>query len=84
MNTKQLYTGIGIAVVVLIGVGVWYFQIRKPAPEIPGTIPREEAGLGAQLYEEAANPVQGKLPETNPFEQVNTNPIDKIYKNPFK
>ncbi len=82
MNTRQLFIGIGIAV--FIGVGIWYFQTRKPAPEIPGTIPREEAGLGAQLFEKAANPVKESLPETNPFEQVNTNPIDKIFKNPFK
>ncbi|MBI2452735.1 MAG: hypothetical protein HYV55_00685 [Parcubacteria group bacterium] len=84
MNTKQLYTGIGIAIVVLVGIGVWYFQTRKTTPEIPGVIPREEASLGAQLFEEAANPVKKSLPETNPFEQVNTNPIDKIYKNPFQ
>ncbi len=83
MKPKQLYY-IGIAVVVLVGFVFWYFQIRKAAPEIPGTIPREEASLGAQLFEEAANPVKGKLPETNPFEQVNTNPIDTIYKNPFE
>ena len=83
MNTKQLYTSIGIAIVVLIGIGVWYFQMKN-ASEIPGAIPREEASLGAQLFEESANPVKENLPETNPFEQVNTNPIDKIYKNPFE
>lgn len=84
MNSKQLYIGIGIAVVVFIGAGVWYFQIRKAAPEIPGAIPREDASLGAQLFEKAANPVKGKLPETNPFEAAETNPIDTIYKNPFE
>lgn len=83
MKPKQLYY-IGIAVVVLVGFVFWYFQIRKATPEIPGAIPRQDASLGAQLFEEAANPVNKKLPETNPFEAAETNPLDKIYKNPFE
>lgn len=74
---------IGVAVVVFAGIVFWYVQTRK-APEIPGLIPREEASLGAQLFEEAANPVKEKFPETNPFEAAETNPLDKIYKNPFE
>lgn len=41
------------------------------------------SSLGAQIYEEAKNPVAQKLPEANPF-TAQINPFDGLYVNPFR
>lgn len=38
--------------------------------------------FGGQIFEQAQNPVENQIPETNPFE-VKTNPFEDIYVNPF-
>ena len=77
---------IGVVVLVLAGVGIWYWQSRKAAPTAPAT----EKNLGAQVFEKAQNPIKDKLPETNPFKVetnpftgAQTNPLKGIIKNPF-
>lgn len=53
--------------------------VIRPEPQAPISQPQ---GLGADIVSQVENPVQGKLPETNPF-AAPVNPFDSIYKNPF-
>ncbi|MDO8474324.1 MAG: hypothetical protein Q7S62_02170 [bacterium] len=78
-----------IGVVVLLAVvaaAYYFFVLQKPAPKV--TPLEKEQGLGSSLYEGTGNP-GGVVPETNPFQnvQVNplggTNPFEGGYKNPF-
>lgn len=83
LNTRNIV--IGVLVLLLIVAGIWYWQSREAPPP-----PQEEpAGVGAQIFEKAQNPVADKVPETNPFESTpnpfkkETNPLKAIYQNPF-
>lgn len=74
-----------VAIALLVGASFWYWQNREEVP------PKEEpAGIGAQIFEKAQNPVADKVPETNPFEtdlnpfKKETNPLKAIYTNPFE
>lgn len=80
---NPLVIGVIILVLLLVGAGIWYWRSKKIA--VPPT------GLGSQLFERAQNPLQNKLPETNPFQaetnpfsDTETNPLKSIIKNPFK
>lgn len=74
-----------IAVAVIVIAAVVYFVFLKPkAVEVPADSAEEtsqnEAGLGAELYERNANPI-----ETLPDAGASTpNPIEGVYKNPFE
>jgi hypothetical protein len=69
----------------------WYDEADKASPSVVAQFPRVKreifnlaaasAGLGSELYEQAANPVQGELPDAAP---PLTNPIEQLYKNPFE
>lgn len=74
-----------VVAVVLILLGVWWWQKDQKTEIAPGEPIGEEkpAGLGSELYESVNNPVEGKVPETNPF-KTETNPLKDVYKNPFE
>ncbi len=38
-------------------------------------------GLGSEIFDQATNPIKGKLPDAAP---AVTNPVDSLYKNPFE
>jgi len=77
MNKKVLVAALIVAVAVLVG---GYFAWQKlSAPEVADP----PKSLGGELFEEVANPIKEKLPETNPFTEAETNPLDAVYKNPF-
>lgn len=64
--------------VIAAGVGFWYWSRSKqtlPSPEAPT--------LGSEIFEKTQNPVQGRVPNANPFKNQK-NPLDTIYKNPFE
>ena len=70
-----------LVVAVIIGaVWFWFFK-TEPAEEAPS--------LGSEIFEKTQNPLEGQVPDTNPFaDQPNpfgdkTNPIEKAYTNPF-
>lgn len=72
-----------IAVLVLAaGFLYWYFALREQpvAPPIETEEGAQPASLGEQLLEKAQNPIKGEVPKLDPV----TNPIEGLYKNPFK
>lgn len=83
-----------VAVVLLLGVGVWYFMnsAPQPAPVVvtppPAASPQAtqvittSTSLGAQIYGQTQDPLGGKLQDVNPVQT--TNPIKGLYKNPFE
>ena len=73
---------IAVAVIALAAI-VWLVFIKKPvAPQVavPGTANQPTQDLGTTLYNNASNPLAGKLPDT--VAPV-PNPIQGMYKNPF-
>ncbi|MBI2098954.1 hypothetical protein HYT45_00885 [Candidatus Uhrbacteria bacterium] len=70
---------VSIVVAVIIAVaGFWYWSKSKQAP------PSEEvSSLGSEIFEKTQNPLEGKVPDTNPFKNQK-NPLDAIYQNPFE
>lgn len=71
-------------IIVLILIGAWWWQKDKKSSILPVNVPEQgSAGLGGQLYESVNNPVENKVPETNPF-NTETNPLKGVYKNPFE
>lgn len=87
MTNKILIT---ILVLSILGVGGFfvYQNYSTPSPQVEQDeqVPEplteeEEAGLGAQLYEDVNNP-GGNVPETNPFQQQ-VNPFEEGETNPF-
>ena len=72
-----------IAVLILAaGFAYWYFALREKPADLTPPIGELEGptSLGAQIAEEAQNPIKGNVPTVAP--QVN--PIGGLYKNPFE
>lgn len=67
-----------LAVLALAGFLVWQRQKSAVPP-----IQEPPKSLGGQIFEQTANPIKEKLPETNPFTKTDTNPLNAVYKNPF-
>jgi len=91
--SKNILIGI---ILFLVLAGILYFIFVAPketVPRIPSQEPptplEKEQGLGGELYEKTGNPAQN-VPETNPFKEVETNPLQKTnpfeggYRNPFE
>ena len=77
---------VAVAAIVIAALALYWFFVLQgreavaPGPEA-GLIPAEEAqGLGEQISEEVANPIEGELPAVAP----EVNPIEDLYKNPFE
>lgn len=75
-----------ISILVAAAAGVWYWRFSHRFDVAPGNeltnVEKGEEGLGAELFNRSADPLKGKLPETNPF-KTKTNPLKNIYQNPF-
>ncbi|MEK9180106.1 MAG: hypothetical protein AAB897_01705 [Patescibacteria group bacterium] len=72
-----------IAVLILLaGFAYWFFVLRGVSPVIETPVGEFDgpASLGAQLAEEAQNPLKNALPAVAP----DVNPIEGLYKNPFE
>lgn len=93
MDNKKL---IPIIIVVLVlvagGAGFWYWSQKGgqgispwfSTPTAKELSPAEvERSLGGRIFEQTQNPLKGKLPPTNPFEETETNPLKDVYQNPF-
>ncbi len=86
-----------IATVIIAAAGFWFLQkndkskgestVQSPrALQIQETISLTDAKdtLGGQILGKTQNPLEGKLPPTNPFEKTETNPLKDVYKNPLE
>lgn len=77
---------IGVVVLLAVLAAAYYFFVLQKASKV--TPLEQEQGLGSDLYSKTGNP-GGVVPETNPFENVQanplqgTNPFEGGYKNPF-
>ncbi|MAF59350.1 MAG: hypothetical protein QF858_02075 [Candidatus Pacebacteria bacterium] len=75
-------TAIVVLIIIIAALGGWYFLY---GPGSGGGDTVEEAGFGGALFDSVQAPVDeatDTIPETNPLEQVEANPL-KNYKNPF-
>lgn len=78
---------IGVVVLLAVAAAAYYFFVLQKSVS-PITPLETEQGLGSDLYEKTGNP-GGVVPETNPFQNVQanplgaTNPFEGGYKNPF-
>ncbi len=77
---KNLMLGLVILLLTVVAALFWYMR-RTPTP-LPESTAKEGAGLGAQIFEGAQNPLKNDVPETNPF-AAETNPF-KQETNPYK
>jgi len=84
-----------IVVAAVAAAGFWYWQNKKsaltPTTSAPAGVSTQEqiqenvaGGLGGSIFEKSQNPIVDKLPETNPFEKIEINPLKSIYANPFE
>ena len=88
-----------ILVIVLGAVGFLYWQQQQnflPLPYIaiqsstplPSPQPKVDEktvrnSFGSQILDKTQNPLQDKVPQANPYQNTQTNPLKNIYKNPF-
>lgn len=82
-KTKQ-YSPVIIAIVVLVVIAGWFlWSKRSIAPSTEkDVIDTNNILKNVSNVSNPAEDVGSNIPETNPFEQTNTNPF-KGYKNPF-
>ena len=82
VKNSQLILIILVVALVIVAGGYWYWSNNKQAQT-------EAPTLGSEIFEKTKNPLEGQVPDTNPFDdQPNpfgdkTNPIEKAYTNPF-
>ncbi len=69
-------------IILLILAGGVFFLISKGIVKNPLQKSSPNSSLGSQIFEKTKNPIQDKIPETNPFAKVN--PFKGVYKNPFQ
>ncbi len=80
---KNIIIGV-VALLVVIAAAYYFFVLQKAGYEV--TPLEQEQGLGSELY---GNPGE-VVPETNPFQNIQTNPLEGTnpfeggYRNPFE
>lgn len=68
---------VGILVIAAGGFWFWYWLRSKQVPL------EETSSLGSEIFEKTQNPLEGQVPDANPFKDQK-NPLDIIYQNPFE
>lgn len=82
MKSKRIFLIVGVAVLLVAGVGFWYWQSKRAVSTMFTTnIPVPT--LGSTIFEKTQSSLKGQVPDTNPFSDQK-NPLDVIYQNPFK
>ena len=85
---------LGIIIVLGGGAAMYWFGFRNmaPAPAVPttGIVPSDtvapvdssasDGSLGANIYDQSQNPIDGKVPASDPV----PNPVGDLYQNPFQ
>ena len=72
---------IPLVIIILVAAGVVFLLIFKGVIKNPLQSSSPNSNLGSQIFEKTQNPLEDKIPETNPFAKVN--PFKGVYKNPF-
>lgn len=90
-KNNKLYLILGAVILfAAVAAGTWYWNRSSKHPEPVPAPETDTSELGAQIFEQAQNPVNERIPETNPFNtdtnpfDTDTNPFRNEYKNPFK
>lgn len=95
MEQKEKTVSVFILLIVIVAVAAVYFwgneivNLFYSAPasvvlpvEPAAPIAKPAEGLGSDIVSQVENPVEGNIPETNPF-SAPINPFENVYKNPF-
>ena len=88
---KQLIIVVVVLLLVVAGVYYYFTQYQPSGDEESADVNQIEGSgsFGSDLFEKSGNPAQN-VPDTNPFQDVNTNPLEGInpfgsgYQNPFE
>jgi len=73
---------IPLIIIILVVAGVVFFLISKGIIKNPLQKSPPNSSLGSQIFEKTQNPLEDKIPQTNPFSKIN--PFKGVYKNPFE
>ncbi len=68
-----------VGIVLIAALVGWYFY-SGAQEESQVTSGEQSTGLGAELFADVDNPIEGQIPTV----QTTVNPIKEIYKNPFE
>lgn len=71
-----------LLIILLVLAGVVFFLISKGTIKNPLQKSSPNSNLGSQIFDKTQNPLEDKIPETNPFAKLN--PFKGVYKNPFE
>ena len=71
-----------LLILILVLAGGAFFLVSKGIVKNPLQKSSPNSSLGTQIFEKTQNPIQDKIPQTNPFSKVN--PFKGVYKNPFE
>lgn len=82
MSRKGNIALIPLIIIILIVAGAVFFLVFKGVIKNPLQKSSPNSNLGSQIFEKTQNPLEEKLPETNPFAKIN--PFKGVYKNPFE
>lgn len=85
VKNKLLIPIIIAVIIILLAWGFWYWSKNRQTPSVSPSQTKETPAptLGDKIFEKTQKPLQGQVPEANPFKKQK-NPLDVIYKNPFK
>jgi len=79
-KSKTTIIAVVVTLVIVAGVGLWFWSKSKQAPS---PSPEEASSLGSEIFDKAQNPLEGQVPDANPFKNQK-NPLDSTYQNPFE
>ena len=67
---------ISLIIILLLAAAAAFFFISKGKGSSPNS------SLGSQIFQKTQNPLEDKIPQTNPFTKIN--PFKGVYQNPFE
>lgn len=82
MTKVIITTGVVVLIIIFISGFLIWKNSQKQQLSTAET-QQDSQSLGAQISEKVINPLEEKLPETNPY-QAETNPVKIVYPNPFE
>lgn len=80
---------LSVVIIIIVVAGFWYWRSKAPRESSYQKQVQQvkenliDTSLGSNILDKTQNPIKNKLPEANPFQKIETNPLKNIYKNPF-